>query len=759
MKSAPCHNRIQQYLDIAGVIIITIRADQTVEYINKKGCELLGYSKEEIEDKNWFDLFVPVNARQELKKLFDSVIQGKHTFKDTYESSILTRNGEIRLIQWSNSCVRNEHGVITTSISSGEDITEKRKREAFINTLNEQISDVVLINNPKGIITYVSPSLNKVLGYKAEDVLGRNMLDFVHRDDQQEVVQLYHKLLSHSTGSFFYKHRVRTIANNYIWIEGESRNLLNDPNIGGIVSNFRNISERISLEERFKILFELSPDALLLVDDKGIIDCNNASLKMLSCKNKNELLGQSPYFYSPKYQPDGKLSLKKSKEMNEIATRQGYHSFDWLHKNFNGGVFPVEVSIIPLEKLGKNISLIRWHNIMQRKRFELELLMAKSEAEATSKAQEEFLSTMSHEIRTPLNAVIGLSHILLEENPRKDQIENLKTLKFASQNLLSLINDILDYNKIQSGKIKLEQIDINLEQLITGLLKSAQPKAEEKKIQLQFSKKGDIPEVVIGDPTRLSQVLNNLLSNAVKFTRKGSVAVEVSLAGDYEKEVDIKFEIKDTGIGIPKEKLATIFEQFTQANSATTRKYGGTGLGLSITKKLLELMGAQILVSSTEGIGSIFYYTLRFEKKKSQPQKAAEVLPISESLEHLNLSILLVEDNEINQMVVSKFIRKWGIEVDIAGHGEIGIKKAKAKNYNLILMDLQMPDIDGFTTTMRIREDGYTGPIVALTAEVLFDVKDKVLRAGMNDIVGKPFKPQYLFEKIKYYCTKESVAA
>lgn len=756
MFHSSVHDEVLSYLDAAPFLFLSIQPDETIRLANRKASDLLFCPREELNGMNWFDQFIPLEHRAALRDVFQKIISGQMEAEKELECSVLIRNGKKKRMRWSVSVQKDKNGTITGAFFSGEEISAQTLDEAFIHTLSEQTSEVLLTQDSSGSIQYLSPSFYKILGYKKGKVKGRLLIDYIHPAEKEVFSQLLQTLEAQPGQSTCFKLRFMTGDGTYIWTEGEGRNLLHDPGVHGILFNFRNISERILLEERFKLLFELSPDALLLVDDNGVMDCNDACLRMLVCKNKADVVGRSPSSFSPKYQPDGRLSSKKAKEMTEIAMQQNYHSFDWLHKNFSGGVFPVEVSVIPLEKLGKGISLVRWHNIAQRKRFELELIMAKSEAEATSKAQEEFLSTMSHEIRTPLNAVIGMSHILLEENPRKDQIENLKILKFSSENLLSLINDILDYNKIQSGKIKLEQIEFNLPHLVNSICRSLQYKAEEKRLQLKVALDKNLPEFLLGDPTRLGQVLNNLLGNAVKFTGKGSVELSVSLVREHDQEADIRFEIRDTGIGISNEKLVSIFDQFTQGDSATTRKYGGTGLGLSITKRLLHLMGTQILVESKEGEGSVFYYTLRFQKRKRN-SGIIKGLQGSESLEHLNLHVLLVEDNEINQMVVSKFIRRWGIEVDIAGHGEIAIEKARNHSYDLILMDLQMPDIDGFTTTRRIRSEGYRGPIVALTAEVLFDVKDKVLKAGMIDIVGKPFKPQDLLQKIKQYCLKEEV--
>lgn len=381
------------------------------------------------------------------------------------------------------------------------------------------------------------------------------------------------------------------------------------------------------------------------------------------------------------------------------------------------------------------------------------LVEAKERAEVAAVTKAEFLSNMSHELRTPMNAVVGLTHILLDSKPREDQKENLNTLKFAADNLLAIINDILDLNKIEEGKIVFEHIDFNLKRLVVNIQSTLMLKAEEKKLSFLVDIEEDMPTMLIGDPVRLSQILLNLANNAIKFTEEGHVKIKISLKKMVEEEAMIFFEVIDTGIGIAKEKQEIIFNSFTQADANTTRLFGGTGLGLTITKKLVELQGGHIAVESTPGQGARFYFCLIFPISKNINLKGEDTIKL---LEEYNLNnpkrILLVEDYKVNQMVAEKFFKRWEMEYDVANNGLEAINMIKQNDYGLILMDLQMPEMDGYEATKVIRRmDGgaYTQlPIVALSASAMLEIKQRALDIGMDDFISKPFKPKELYNTI-----------
>ncbi|MGB3850939.1 MAG: ATP-binding protein [Tunicatimonas sp.] len=389
--------------------------------------------------------------------------------------------------------------------------------------------------------------------------------------------------------------------------------------------------------------------------------------------------------------------------------------------------------------------------LSSQKEVSASLEKAKTKAEEAAMAKAQFLSTMSHEIRTPMNAVIGLTNLLIEDNPKKNQIENLQALKFSGENLLTLINDILDFSKIEAGKIDLEKSEFRLSALVSGIERTLGLYATEKDIAFVCQTDPKIPERLLGDFTRISQVLNNLVSNAIKFTLSGSVTLSTKLVKVTSKEATITFAVTDTGIGIPADKLDIIFDNFSQASSDTTRKFGGTGLGLAITKKLLEMHGSQIKVESKVDQGSTFSFTLTLQRALAvqAPSDSGDSLTDKESFTGLRgVNILVAEDNQMNVVVIRQYLKKWGIRFDIAENGRVAVEKARSQQYDLILMDLQMPEMDGFTATLNIKKFAPDLPIIALTASAMLEVKDRVVEVGMNDYVPKPFVPSELYHKL-----------
>lgn len=392
----------------------------------------------------------------------------------------------------------------------------------------------------------------------------------------------------------------------------------------------------------------------------------------------------------------------------------------------------------------------------ERGKLNTELEKVIEKAEKSAQAKSEFLSIMSHEIRTPLNAVIGMGNLLMMGNPRPDQKDNLEILKFSANNLLALVNDVLDFNKIEAGKVVFENIKFSLPELMQNVCGGQMLKAEEK--GLVFSVEIDPilkNKVVIGDPTRLTQIIFNLLSNAIKFTHVGNVWLKVTCIEDRHNIVNVNFLVKDTGIGIEQENLEAIFEPFTQESITTTRQYGGTGLGLAIVKRLLELQGLHMTVESKMGEGSEFSFSMEFpvstEIKPLPEEKAPVVVGVAEGIN--NLRVLIAEDNLVNVMLMKKLFSKWGITPTIAENGERAIEMVQYGNFDIILMDLQMPVMNGFDAATEIRKmrdpKKANVPIIALTASALFDIKERVFNSGMNDYVSKPFKPDELKEKMQ----------
>jgi|GEM_PF-1154422 len=380
-----------------------------------------------------------------------------------------------------------------------------------------------------------------------------------------------------------------------------------------------------------------------------------------------------------------------------------------------------------------------------------QLALAKKEAEVSARAKAQFLSVMSHEIRTPINSVIGLSHLLLEEEPKPQQINYLKNLQISAENLLTLINDILDYTKLESGKVVFEKRDFNLDELLRKIAQIHLPAANAKHLQIVTDIDAGLNQTWEGDSFRLTQIMNNLVSNAIKFTERGKVVVKAKLLDEVGGIARIRVEVSDTGIGIPKDKLDLIFENFTQASSDTTRRFGGTGLGLAISQKLLEMMGSEISVESKINEGSFFSFELKLKNKKAQHVEQGAVAKAADSNSLKGMRILVVDDNPVNLMIAKRFLTKWGADVLEANDGQEAIDIALKNQFHLVLMDLKMPGIDGYKATKVIKASKPTLTVVALTADAFFQEKIDLKTAGFTDFLTKPFQPSDLYKKVQPY--------
>ena len=530
--------------------------------------------------------------------------------------------------------------------------------------------------------------------------------------------------------------------------------------IEGVVITFIDITTRRQSEEalrqseeQFRALVETSAQTVWTTNAEGQVVEDSPSWRDFTGQTFEEWKGEG-WFNA--VHPDDRDRISNSWQQAVQAGKYVEYNLRLRHKDESWRWMMMRA--VPLSHPDGSVRGWVGMNTDITEQYEAEesLRQAKEEAERAAQAKEDFLAHMSHEIRTPLNAVTGITSLLLSQSPQPHQMENLETLRFSAATLKMLVDDILDFSKLQAGKVMVEEIDLNLKHLLNSLMKAHHPQAEERENQLRSTVDEQLPEMVRTDPLKLSQILNNLLSNAIKFTREGMVSVDVSLQKQEEDRCWATCSVQDTGVGIPADKLDDIFEAFTQADISTVRQYGGTGLGLSITKHLLELMGSRIEVESEVGKGTRFFFTLPLNTNVSEAPSKEVTTPASEQMFFEDKHVLLVEDAAINRMLLLQFLKEWwNLLPDEAENGQQALEKVQQKQYDLILMDIRMPVMDGYQAAQAIRglpDQRYQKmPILALTADTLEEVQRRQKGALFTDVVTKPFDPQELRQKILRY--------
>jgi len=494
----------------------------------------------------------------------------------------------------------------------------------------------------------------------------------------------------------------------------------------------------------YELFFKRARDSILVYDEGGnIIEANDAAIKTYQYK-KEELLSRTIF--------DLRKDLDLTKLQFSRALNEGI-IFETIHFRKDGSSLPVEVSSQSTNLGAKKVVVSIIRDITSRKQAEMETERAVIASKAAYEAKSEFLSNMSHEIRTPLNGIIGMIDLTMLTALSQDQLDNLATAKTCANSLLNIINDILDFSKIEAQKLIIRSAEFNLKSLIDKTLKIHYHQARGKGVKINCSLSDQIPDMLWGDAHRLQQILNNLLSNAVKFTDQGSINLDIKAIHRLGDNITIQFSVADTGIGISELEMEKLFSSFSQVDGSTTRKVGGTGLGLVISKQLVELMGGRLLVESKKGVGSVFYFDLKFKIGAANNEKV-------ESLKHKgayktdrDVKVLLVEDNLVNQIVIGKMLAELGYKYEVADDGEQALNLLADNHYDLCLMDIQMPGLDGITAVGRIRQNeqkrGGHLPIVAITAHALYGDRERFIKKGMDEYIAKPFHYTELFDIIE----------
>ncbi len=603
----------------------------------------------------------------------------------------------------------------------------------------------------------------------------RELLSYIHPDDRENVWNVITKSTqSLKPVSFYYR------------IIGKDGSIRTFYSVGELVANEegkpikvvgirQDVTESKQEEEMQKLAMVAtkSYNSVVIADKSGVIEWVNDGFTKLTGYTLDEVKGT----HSEILRRGAKTGISQDTEAYLTVTKKKdpvmYESKNFSKSGTEYWTITTLTPVLDLNGKVKRIIAID-ANITDRKQMEEDLKKANQvadellekanktladlkvvnkEMEETMQVKEQFLANMSHEIRTPMNAIVGFINILQKTALTPEQQRYISTIKTSSGNLLEIVNDILDFSKLRSGKVTFENIEFSLVEKIKAISSLHLLKLNEKNIKLTTEIDPNIPEFLFGDPTRLGQILNNLIGNAIKFTEQGEIKISTGVAKKEEKNIFIKFSVSDTGIGIDKDKLGSIFDYFTQASSETTRKYGGTGLGLSIVKQLVEQQGGTIHVDSTLKKGAIFTVHLTFRIGSGDEYRARNKQKIVEHpLSAEGLSVLLVEDNELNRMLAEKILLDWNWKVETAENAFVALNKIEHSNYDVVLMDIQLPGMDGYEATRKIRNelqpDKRNIPVIAMTAHALAGEQEKCMKAGMDGYISKPFEPENLYKKI-----------
>jgi PAS domain S-box-containing protein len=756
-------------------------------YINPKFKELFGYNLKEIpRGKEWFRRAYPDSAyRHEVISAWinDSKDLGPGE-KRPRIFTVTCKDGTEKIIKF--AAVKLEDG---GDLLTCEDITESKKAEAALKAAHDHLLATIdflpdatfVIDRDRKVIAW-NRAMEEMTGILKEDIIGKGdyaygmpfygeprpiLIDLI--DEHNDEIEAKYQHIERKERAVYGEAYVPSLFKGrgaYVWATASQLFDSNGNQIGAIESirdiTDRKISEEAlrESEERFRAIFNTAEDSIFIKDRSLKYVQVNTAMERLLGLSASEIIGRTD---SKLFGPEaGALVNKADRLVLKGEINRDVHTIPVKGKptTFQAIKVPMRYSSGEITGL---CGIAR--DITDLKRTEEALKAAKEAAVAGTRAKSEFLANMSHEIRTPMNAVIGMTGLLLETKLTPEQKDYAETIRFSGETLLTIINDILDLSKIEGGKMELERQPFDLHCCIEKSLQFVAKDASEKNLSLTCTIEENTPEVIMGDSTRLHQILINLLSNAVKFTDKGNVTVHVNARqlngnrnGMNESCNEIHFAIKDTGIGIPKDKTARLFRPFSQVDASTTRRYGGSGLGLAICKKLAEIMGGRIWVESQVGVSSTFHFTILAELAEADatpntPVRSASCTESSElpsrpdsyfqANKNHDLRILLAEDNIVNQRVMLQMLSKLGYRADVAANGLEVLQALRRQSYDIVLMDIQMPEMDGLEAARAIRNRvsaSYQPKIIAITAHAMQGDRKMCIDAGMNGYISKPVK-------------------
>ncbi|MBN8694514.1 MAG: PAS domain S-box protein [Bacteroidetes bacterium] len=751
--------RYKTVIENASDIVYNTNNEGYFTYINPIAEAKIGFTLEDLKNKLFVELIHPDYRKKAIATYYK---QKLNKVNSTYwEFPIINKNGEtIWLGQNVHLIIRDNK--ITGFSSIARDISERVKSQTQLKLLNTQLSSliknqnsgillenserkIVLVNNKFCDIFGISTEPEKLVGYDCLTAIQKLKPMFVNGN---KVIEELEKCISDRKTNL----NVEVKLINGKILERDYLPIVIDGEYFGHMWQYKDVTEQRSAqeilqksEEKYRRIIENMRIGLMVTDPNDTIIDVNPSFLELSKYNKEEIIGK-PATSIFENVTDSVINLQSVRKGNNPNA----HELELNCKD--GNKKWVMVSGAPIYDFNKQYigSIGIYLDITQRKKYEKLLKEAQQKSESSMRSKEIFLANMSHEIRTPMNAILGMSDLLSEANLNIKERSYLNAIKSSSENLLVILNDILDFSKIDSGKMELEAHPFSFNELINNLIIQFEYKITEKNLFLNKEIDNKINFNFNSDSTRLSQILINLLSNAIKFTTEGNVTLKCKLVEEDTKSQLIQFSVEDTGIGIDETKLDTIFDSFIQEDSSINRKFGGSGLGLTISKQLVKLFGGEIHVKSKKGVGSIFTFSIRLQKfGELESNSLGKFNKNPQNYLHFtNTKILLVEDNQMNQLIATTILEKHNLSVTKAFNGQEAIDLIDTDNFDVILMDIQMPVLDGIEATRILRSKKVSIPIIALTANAIEGDKEKYLSAGMNDYISKPFNKVDLLHKI-----------
>lgn len=752
----------RKLVETANDVIFRVDLSGNFTYINPTGARMANMGIDELIGTNFVSLVEP-EFHKPMFKLYKDQLDNET--ESTYiEYRIISQDKqEVWLGQ--NVQLIFQNGFPIEYLAVARDITERVKSDNELKRSNEKykklfeggFDGVIRFDADRNFLEWNS-KIESMLGYSSEELSGMHISKIMHPDDIKNIAPFYQKLIKDGYYTN-YIGRIVSKTGKIIYIEVNSTATYENGIANGSIDNVRDISGRVQLEkaiirseEKYRGILENLELGLLEVNQQDIITKVYPSFCKLTEYSEEDLLGKNPNDLL--LHPD---SIKTMQDENKKRTEGKASVYEVQIKQKSGGYKWIIISGAPFyDEYGEIQGTIGVHlDISAQKQMQNDLKEANKVAQASSKAKEIFLANMSHEIRTPLNAVIGLSNLLKQTDLAPQQIEYASNINNAAQSLLLLVNDILDITKIESGKLELHNSKFNLRKTLSTTLSSTGYLAEKKNLKINLDIDPNLQEHYLGDELKICQILINLINNAIKFTAEGTVTIRVTCLHSENNIHQIEIKVEDTGKGIAPEALSTIFEDFNQEDASISKDFGGTGLGLSICKKLVHLLGGDLTVKSELNVGTTFSFKLELagltENESEAINKEEPVLDWS------NVKILVAEDNPINQFVIESTIENWNGTIDLASNGKEAINMLSTQEYDIVLMDLQMPEMDGITATKFIRQEmNLNLPIIAFTANAMKTEKDRCFAVGMDDYISKPFQENQLQSKIIHLILKKA---